>query len=188
MAGSFHKAICLLTLSTSTLLLAGGCGPGVKDRGIVHGKVTFRGEPLTVGTVQFVTSDNRTGSAMIKEDGTYEMPDAPVGEVQIAVTVPVKGGISTAMKGGPGGVGTKGAPGGVGTMPPGAGGGSGGKIAPKAPEGVLGGGDGYKMGPPPTLDLTKAVRIPDKYAKPETSGLTYTVTRGDQTHDIPLTP
>jgi hypothetical protein len=35
---------------------------------------------------------------------------------------------------------------------------------------------------------THVVPIPEKYAKVETSGLTYTVKRGEQTHDLPLTP
>ena len=32
------------------------------------------------------------------------------------------------------------------------------------------------------------VPIPDKYAEPDTSGLTFTVKRGEQTHNITLTP
>ena len=32
------------------------------------------------------------------------------------------------------------------------------------------------------------VPVPDKYHSPETSGLTYVVKRGEQTHDITLTP
>ena len=59
-----------------------GCGPGMKDRGVVRGKVTVGSKALNMGTVQFITSDNRSGTATIKEDGTYEMLDAPQGELQ----------------------------------------------------------------------------------------------------------
>ena len=60
---------------------------------------------------------------------------------------------------------------------------------PKPPEGGTGGGDGMQMtAPPPALDPSKAVKIPERYSNVESSGLTYKVTRGEQTHDIPLTP
>ena len=40
---------------------------------------------------------------------------------------------------------------------------------------------------PPLVPGGKKVVIPDRYRKPETSDLKYTVTRGTQTYDIPLT-
>jgi hypothetical protein len=52
-------------------------------------------------------------------------------------------------------------------------------------------GDPGKMQPPKTLAPPAPVlphgNIPEKYTKPETSGLTYTVKSGNQTFDIPLT-
>jgi hypothetical protein len=62
------------------------------------------------------------------------------------------------------------------------------------------GGVGYMKGAPAgpvmpgesassaTTIPSNVVSIPQKYANVETSGLTYTVQRGEQTHDIPLTP
>lgn len=49
----------------------------------------------------------------------------------------------------------------------------------KMPEGVAG---------PGGIDPSKFVPIPDKYSSPETSGLTYKVESGEQTHNITLTP
>lgn len=48
-------------------------------------------------------------------------------------------------------------------------------------------GAGRPDAPPPTKLKGKYVEIPSKYYIPDTSGLTYTVTNGPQTHDILLT-
>ncbi len=52
--------------------------------------------------------------------------------------------------------------------------------------------DPSKMRPPrkmaPAARAFGLGNIPEKYKKPETSGLTYTVTSGEQTFDIALTP
>jgi len=152
------------------LLLAGligltaGCGPGQKARGIVKGKVTFMGKALPAGTVTFMTSDNRTGSSTIDTEGHYTINDAPVGDVQAIVSVPKKP-MMMGMPGGPGPGGAKPPPG-IGEM--------------KDPAG----GAGMKMPTPP--DPTKIVAIPDKYADFSTSGLTFKVTKGEQTIDIEL--
>jgi hypothetical protein len=42
--------------------------------------------------------------------------------------------------------------------------------------------------PPPPAYRKPYVPIPDRYQDPDKSGLTYTVTRGTQTHDVALTP
>lgn len=165
-----------------------GCGPGEKDRGMVHGKVTLGGNPVPMGTVIFMTKDNRTATANIKEDGTYEV-NAPAGEVMVAVQGPTAAGM-----GGKGGMmppaGMK-MPGGGMKMPGGmsTGGASKEKKAVTAPKGAIGGGDGQEMSLPPAYDPAKMVTIPEKYTNPETSGLTLKVSKnGDHTFDIPLTP
>lgn len=48
-------------------------------------------------------------------------------------------------------------------------------------------GAGRPDAPPPTRLKGKYVEIPSKYFVPDTSGLTYTVINGPQTHDIQLT-
>src|SRR5438067_9823982 len=63
--------------------------PGCKEgKAIIKGTVTFAGKRLQAGTVNFVTADNRTGSATINLDGTYTMADAPVGDVKVFIGVP----------------------------------------------------------------------------------------------------
>jgi hypothetical protein len=60
-------------------------------------------------------------------------------------------------------------------------------------------GGGIKMPEPPkdmsglatnklNFDPQKLPRVPEKYEKPETSGLTYKVHKGENTYDIPLNP
>jgi hypothetical protein len=57
---------------------------------------------------------------------------------------------------------------------------------PKAPKDMKMPAD---MAPPGDLkDPGKQIQLPDKYTKAETTPLTYTVIKGEQTYDIPLTP
>jgi hypothetical protein len=53
----------------------------------------------------------------------------------------------------------------------------------KAPE-----GSGQSMTVPTAVDPRKMVGIPERYASAESSGLTFTVAAGEQTHNINLTP
>lgn len=71
-------AFCLLLPCLS------GCG---KKQATVKGKITFMNQPLTTGTISFV-GNGHTGSGTIKSDGTYLVPNAPVGEVTITVQTP----------------------------------------------------------------------------------------------------
>jgi hypothetical protein len=141
-----------------------GCGPDYKARAVVKGKVTMGKQPLTAGTVTFFGPYNITTTAQIEEDGSYVMNDAPIGEVKVTVKVNAP----------PGGVG----PGGKGGMPAWA------KIAgadeSKDPSG--GGGAIPVLGKIPK----KIVRIPDKFEKTETSGLTYKVEAGEHVYNIEL--
>jgi hypothetical protein len=147
------------------LTVAAGCGPNYKARGTVKGKVTFANKNLTVGSVMFHGKDNMTGSASIDKNGNYVMNDAPLGEVQITVDVP------------------KAPPGGIGMMKAGPGLKASKDVKSVDPEGS-GKSISMMIGDMPSYVLP----IPEKYAKVETSGLTYTVQRGEQTHDINLTP
>jgi len=51
----------------------------------VTGKVQYKGQPLTAGTVLFVSKDNK-GSGKIEADGTYSVKDLPAGEYRVAIT------------------------------------------------------------------------------------------------------
>ena len=65
-------------------------------------------------------------------------------------------------------------------------------VAPKAPPGVPPmrgpGGEGGMASTPPSIDPKKIVQIPGKYANTDSSGLTYTVQKGEQVHNITLSP
>ena len=71
------------TPAAALLLLLAGCG-GPRTAP-VSGTVWYNDEPLTNGTVAFLGDDGRGASAMIQEDGTYTIPQAPVGPVKVTV-------------------------------------------------------------------------------------------------------
>lgn len=154
-------------LLTGLLLLALGCGPDHKARGSVKGKVTTGKKALTSGTVMFVNDRGLSASASINLQGEYNMPDAPVGDCVVTVTV-------TALPNDPS----------VKARLTGKGKG------PKMPE-MKGAPDGSEGGP---TDLPSAPAVPKeivpidaKYSKPDTSGLKFKVEKGgDHTYNIEL--
>jgi len=137
-------------------LCLSGCGPST---GSVTGIVTYNGSPLMGGTVTFIhTEKNQSLIAEIGEDGTYTIDKIPVGPVKIVVE-------------------TK-------SLKPPQGGRPGSSIPDYKPP-----KDAPTSGftPPDRSEKAKRyVAIPDSYASAETSGLTYTVTAGSQTFEIPL--
>jgi len=145
-------------------VLGTGCDGSDKATAKVKGRVKFFDKYLTAGTVTFTSKDGRTGSGVIDVDGNYEVGSAPVGECVITVKVPQ---IAAPRPGGKG-------------------------PSPKPPPGVPpmqapGGGDDTNF-MPSNIDPSKIVQIPGKYSSAETSGLSYTVVRGEQTKDITLSP
>ncbi len=156
----------LLTRMAALFALAGlfgsmaGCGGDAIPRGSVKGQVKIGDKNLTAGTVLFTAKDKKaTGSAVIDQNGNYEMKDAPVGEVMVSVTVPKVMGIG-------------------GKMPQ----------MPNAPAdaGMKAGGVDMTAGTG-MIDPSKVVPIPEKYADPDSSLLTFKVEKGAQTHNITLT-
>jgi hypothetical protein len=139
-------------------MVAAGCAP---SKGSISGKVIYKETPLKGGNVTFISTDGKqTLSTPIKDDGTYSIENMPVGPVTI--TVETESLASAAQAATQAGKSHRNTP------PPGSG----------APPGY-GGSD--------AADFAKRyVKIPDNYANPDTSGLTYTVTPGSQTHDIEL--
>ena len=59
-----------------------GCGPDVIE---VSGKVTFKGRPLSSGSVIFVGQDGQPKVSAIAKDGSYLIKNAPIGPVKIGV-------------------------------------------------------------------------------------------------------
>ncbi len=83
-----------LTLLVATMALSGcsGSGSSVKT-GTVQGKVLFKGQPLTKGTVYFFTAKGGdSASGAIQPDGTYTASNQsgfsiPAGDYAVSVSV-----------------------------------------------------------------------------------------------------
>ena len=81
------RALATAALFAAAVWLA-GCGPAGPRKGVVEGQVTFKGAPVTEGTVSF----QRPGSAaeaQLGPDGRYSIAEdggLPVGEYIITIT------------------------------------------------------------------------------------------------------
>jgi hypothetical protein len=131
---------------------------GCSGKGQVSGKVTYKGQPVPAGRVTFVcqSGDNRSISAAIK-DGRYTIADCPSGPVKISVE----------------------------TFPP-AGAAKPDASPPGAPKGITAG-----FGPSANSESYASppgqyVQLPARFANPDKSDLSYTVTAGKQDHDLDL--
>ena len=140
----------------------------------VTGQVTYNGSPVTGGNVYFHPKEGGAIPAPIGPDGRYTAFDILDGEMVVTVETEsinpdkkqpeyrgYKGGGPSKMYGGKAG---------------------GGAVVPK--------GKGMEMSPAPESSPgvnTKYMKIPAKYADPKTSGLTVTLVKGEQTHNIDLT-
>jgi hypothetical protein len=148
-----------LLVLAAVLVVSAGCAH--RGKGVVKGQVVFFDKKLTAGTVSFQTQDGRIGSGNIDFSGNYTVADAPVGPCTVTVRVPQMTqmpGMKSYAK------------------PPG-------NMPPMRPPGREVEESGASL-----VDPSKIVQIPGKYAKPETSGLTFTVEKGEQTYNITLTP
>ena len=156
-----HRCVASGIFLFGLLTLVFGCGPNYKARASVKGKVTLNKKPLTAGTVMFHNQNGLTASGTIDTQGNYAVNDAPIGECTITITVPEPPrdpATKARMKGMPN---------------------VGGVSGSQNPEG----GQGIPLMP----DMPKEIiRIDNKYSKPTTSGLTYTVEKGEHVHDIEL--
>ena len=126
----------------------------------VSGKVLFKGKPLPGGRVTFAAIEGGFASTRpIDENGNYKI-NAPIGDVLISVDNRMllpRGGAGK----GKGPAQTKGP-----------------EHHPKRPD--------AQEAEPEASKGRRYVPIPERYANCDTSGLTYTVKPGPQTHDIEL--
>jgi len=76
---------CRLLVLAVLLVCPSGCGTG---SGEVTGKVTFRGKPVTSGSVILYCPGNRIVRGVIGPDGSYSIPHVPAGEAAVAVRSP----------------------------------------------------------------------------------------------------
>jgi hypothetical protein len=66
---------------------AGGCGGG--NRGVVTGKVTYHGRPVTEGTIQFIEARTGHGAEVeLGPDGSYQAT-LPPGSYNVVVLPPL---------------------------------------------------------------------------------------------------
>jgi len=151
-----------LALFILLVAVVAGCGPNT-SKAKVKGRVRFLDKYLTAGTVGFINKEGQIGVAQIDFDGNYEMNDAPVGPVKITVKVPNVSGAGPKGDSGP--------------KPPAG-------VPPMRPPGSAAEEKTFT----PTIDPKTIVKIPGKYASADTSELTYTVEKGEQTHNITLSP
>jgi hypothetical protein len=153
------RRVSFAAILLGCIALVVGCGPDYKARAVVKGKVTSNRVSLTSGTVTFHGANGMVGTADIKEDGSYTCNDAPLGDVTITVAVSVPTNMGGPVK--------------------------------KNWEKIAGAGSKDPEGNSPGIAImgsipSKFVRIDEKYSKPETSGLKYTVEKGENTKNIEL--
>ena len=135
---------------------------GCSGKGNLSGKVTYRGQPLKGGLVSFLPEEagKEVKTSAIHEDGSYSVTGVPAGPVRITVdTKPALPGPTPEQMARRGSRAAAAAA--AFAQDPNA-------------ESKTGGGKGHY------------VRIPEKYANPDQSGLTYRVKSGSQPFDIDL--
>lgn len=68
------------------IVLIIGCESN-EPRGRVHGTVKYQGKPFP-GTVIFLAKDNKTHTAELKADGSYEVSGVALGPVKVSIQQP----------------------------------------------------------------------------------------------------
>jgi hypothetical protein len=118
--------------------------------------VTYKGEPLAGGSVLIVDPAGGFHQAIIEDDGSYSIPQVPVGDAKVAVTYtdPQVGDYIREKVGG-GAVGSKSA-------------------------------RAVRKEVPRKLDESKLKKIPEHYSDADKSGLKTAIQAGQNTYDIPL--
>jgi hypothetical protein len=77
-----HLPLVIRAIPLLLLLAAVGCGGSTAT---VTGKVTYKGEPVTSGSVVFYGDNGKVDSGLLDADGSYTIGRAPVGVVKVAV-------------------------------------------------------------------------------------------------------
>jgi hypothetical protein len=155
----------LLAVSVlATPLFLSGCSKSRSATGgssVVRGKVTYKGENITTGVVEFWNQDGPVGHGPINRDGTYEATGLAEGNYQVCVVTSPKMSAQAMQKFGPSAEGKPGVP------PAGSGGPPGIPGRPGGPPGV--GGPPAVSGPPGVGGPPGVVggKPPDRGGKPE---------------------
>lgn len=62
-----------------------GCSRNPQAPGKVSGRVTYKGNPVTGGTIRFFSEDKGAYSCELADDGTFEIADIPTGKLTVTV-------------------------------------------------------------------------------------------------------
>lgn len=186
-----------MSLFGIVIVFVAGCGASVGD---VSGTVTYKGAPLKGGSITLVSNESGPSfSTTLREDGTFSLTQVRGGDYKVCVDTeslkPANVGAGPgSMTGPPGGITSSLGKGKGGPMP---GGGGAADLQKKFESGKLksgpgpsdaSGGDGrYRDGFTIAAEnAARYIKIPTKYAKPETTDLKFEAKRGSQTLTIEL--
>lgn len=153
--------IALFAAAVAVAVALPGCGD--TPRATVRGKVTYQGKPLPDMLVVFLAKDNKTHSVPLKPDGTYEVTGVALGPVRVSVQ---QSGPRPTVKADPDL-----------TRP-----------AAKAAKASVADEKASFRPPDPEPGTGKAagVRLPYRYADPESSGLSFDLKDPDQEWSVDL--
>lgn len=149
-----RRVPALWLAGAAVLMMVSGCGSTTN----VTGKVTYKGMPVSTGSITLVASNGTAYSGILGTDGSFSIPGVPTGEAQVAVVGANPAAAVPAPPPPPG-------------LPGGGGGGGLGRGSP-APEGI-------ETGPPQPPAIANGPVIPPQYADPRTSGLTVKIKAGE---------
>lgn len=88
------RGSCFVGLAVAVLFLS-GCGSGRPKTASVHGKVTYKGQPVPRGTVTFIPDGGTAATGEIGSDGSYTLTTFRKGDGAIPGTHKV---VITAMQ------------------------------------------------------------------------------------------
>jgi hypothetical protein len=182
-----------LILFSTVVIFMTGCGAGVGD---VTGTVNYKGTPLKAGNITLVSEESGPSfSGNINEDGTFTITKVRGGKYKVCVETESLKPAGTASGAGSGGSGSSFAKGKTGPAAGSYNPGSGADLQKKFESKKLKTGPteerespkGYRDGFAVMAELAaRYTKIPAKYAKPETTDLTFEAKSGGQTLSIEL--
>ena len=145
-----------------------GCGGGT---GSISGKITHKGKPVVFGTITFIDEQGKSTTGEISPDGSYTVSGVGIGVAKILVGSSLPASAASTGKGKSANPREKGR------------GARKGDEAP--PPRSSGGREDTPVEVAPEV-AKKWFPIPDSYADPAVSTLSYTVTSGVNTYDVVL--
>jgi hypothetical protein len=84
--GRMPRKLLAAALAGGLFLLPSGCGV-FENAGTVSGTVRYKGQPLTEGSVSFVSEKGQVATGSIDKSGHYVVSRVPVGPAKVTVQV-----------------------------------------------------------------------------------------------------